>query len=133
MHEGGQLTEAVRRRPCTVVLFHETEKAHPDVFNMMLQILEDGRLTDGKEFDSLQVEVYGIAYENEELREQLEEEHESLALSRVKISLMSFEIEKCRNLGSILALRERELMETALSSILALSSAYKQSQETMEE
>lgn len=46
--EGGQLTEAVRRKPYTVVLFDEIEKAHPDVFNMMLQILEDGRLTDSK-------------------------------------------------------------------------------------
>ncbi|XP_059649991.1 ATP-dependent Clp protease ATP-binding subunit ClpA homolog CD4B, chloroplastic-like [Cornus florida] len=46
--EGGQLTEAVRRRSYTVVLFDEIEKAHPDVFNMMLQILEDGRLTDSK-------------------------------------------------------------------------------------
>merc|ERR1711907_668166 len=47
-NEGGQLTEAVRRRPYTVVLFDEIEKAHPDVFNMGLQILEDGRLTDSK-------------------------------------------------------------------------------------
>ncbi|MCM1982199.1 ATP-dependent Clp protease ATP-binding subunit [Lyngbya confervoides] len=46
--EGGQLTEAVRRRPYTVVLFDEIEKAHPDVFNLLLQILEDGRLTDSK-------------------------------------------------------------------------------------
>merc|ERR1719240_1241672 len=46
--EGGQLTEAVRRRPYTVILFDEIEKAHPDVFNMMLQVLEDGRLTDSK-------------------------------------------------------------------------------------
>ncbi|KAL3837955.1 hypothetical protein ACJIZ3_022546 [Penstemon smallii] len=46
--EGGQLTEAVRRHPYTIVLFDEIEKAHPDVFNMMLQILEDGRLTDSK-------------------------------------------------------------------------------------
>ena len=45
--EGGQLTEAVRRRPYRVILFDEIEKAHPDVFNMLLQILEDGRLTDG--------------------------------------------------------------------------------------
>ena len=45
--EGGQLTEAVRRRPFRVVLFDEIEKAHPDVFNILLQILEDGRLTDG--------------------------------------------------------------------------------------
>ncbi len=47
-NEGGQLTEAVRRRPYTVVLFDEIEMAHPDVFNMLLQILEDGRLTDAK-------------------------------------------------------------------------------------
>ncbi|WP_448571217.1 ATP-dependent Clp protease ATP-binding subunit [Trichothermofontia sp.] len=47
-NEGGQLTEAVRRRPYTVVLFDEIEKAHPDVFNTLLQILEDGRLTDAK-------------------------------------------------------------------------------------
>ena len=46
--EGGQLTEAIRRRPYAVVLFDEIEKAHPDVFNIMLQILDDGRLTDGK-------------------------------------------------------------------------------------
>ncbi|WP_370574897.1 ATP-dependent chaperone ClpB [Methanomethylovorans sp.] len=46
--EGGQLTEAVRRRPYAVVLFDEIEKAHPDVFNVMLQILDDGRLTDSK-------------------------------------------------------------------------------------
>jgi ATP-dependent Clp protease ATP-binding subunit ClpC len=46
--EGGQLTEAVRRRPYTIILFDEIEKAHPDVFNSMLQILEDGRLSDSK-------------------------------------------------------------------------------------
>ena len=45
--EGGQLTEAVRRRPFRVILFDEIEKAHPDVFGILLQILEDGRLTDG--------------------------------------------------------------------------------------
>jgi ATP-dependent Clp protease ATP-binding subunit ClpB len=46
--EGGQLTEAVRRRPYSVILFDEIEKAHPDVFNVLLQVLDDGRLTDGK-------------------------------------------------------------------------------------
>jgi ATP-dependent Clp protease ATP-binding subunit ClpB len=46
--EGGQLTEAVRRRPYSVVLFDEVEKAHPDVFNVLLQVLDDGRLTDSK-------------------------------------------------------------------------------------
>ena len=46
--EGGQLTEAIRRKPYSVILFDEIEKAHPDVFNLFLQILDDGRLTDGK-------------------------------------------------------------------------------------
>jgi len=46
--EGGQLTEAVRRRPYSVILFDEIEKAHPDVFNALLQVLEDGRMTDGQ-------------------------------------------------------------------------------------
>ncbi len=46
--EGGQLTEAVRRRPYSVVLFDEIEKAHPDVFNILLQLLDDGRLTDSQ-------------------------------------------------------------------------------------
>ena len=46
--EGGQLTEAVRRRPYAVVLLDEIEKAHPDVFNVLLQLLDDGRLTDGQ-------------------------------------------------------------------------------------
>src|SRR5262249_24710980 len=46
--EGGQLTEAVRRRPYCVILFDEIEKAHPDVFNVLLQMLDDGRMTDGQ-------------------------------------------------------------------------------------
>jgi ATP-dependent Clp protease ATP-binding subunit ClpB len=46
--QGGQLTEAVRRRPYSVVLFDEVEKAHPDVFDVLLQVLDDGRLTDGQ-------------------------------------------------------------------------------------
>src|SRR6202043_701527 len=46
--EGGQLSEAVRRKPYCVVLFDEIEKAHPDVFNVLLQVLDDGRITDGQ-------------------------------------------------------------------------------------
>lgn len=46
--EGGQLTEAVRRKPYSIVLFDEIEKAHPDVFNVLLQVLDDGRITDGQ-------------------------------------------------------------------------------------
>ena len=51
--EGGQLTEAVRRKPYSVLLLDEIEKAHPDVFNMLLQILDDGRLTDGQGLRSI--------------------------------------------------------------------------------
>ena len=46
--EGGQLTEAVRRKPYSVILLDEIEKAHPDVFNILLQVLEDGRLTEAQ-------------------------------------------------------------------------------------
>ncbi|MFM8889245.1 MAG: AAA family ATPase, partial [Solirubrobacterales bacterium] len=46
--EGGQLTEAVRRRPYAVILLDEIDKAHPDVFNTLLQVMDDGRLTDGQ-------------------------------------------------------------------------------------
>ncbi|WP_369762078.1 AAA family ATPase [Fusobacterium sp. oral taxon 370] len=46
--EGGQLTEAIRTKPYSVILFDEIEKAHPDVFNVLLQVLDDGRLTDGQ-------------------------------------------------------------------------------------
>ena len=46
--EGGQLTEAVRRKPYSVVLFDEVEKAHPDFFNILLQVLDDGRITDSQ-------------------------------------------------------------------------------------
>jgi ATP-dependent Clp protease ATP-binding subunit ClpB len=46
--EGGQLTEAVRRKPYSVILLDEVEKAHPDTFNILLQVLDEGRLTDNK-------------------------------------------------------------------------------------
>ncbi|HET7478857.1 MAG TPA: AAA family ATPase, partial [Rubrobacteraceae bacterium] len=80
--EGGQLTEAVRRRPYSVVLLDEIEKAHPDVFNMLLQLLEDGRLTDNKgrtvSFDNTVVVMTSNAGAHlipgaEEMREREEE------------------------------------------------------------
>jgi len=85
--EGGQLTEAVRRRPYSVVLLDEIEKAHPDVFNMLLQILEDGRLTDNKgrtvSFDNAVVIMTSNAGAHlipgpEEMREREEEVREQL-------------------------------------------------------
>ena len=57
--EGGQLTEAVRRKPYSVVLFDEIEKAHPDVFNILLQVLDDGRITDSQgQYGGLQEHDY---------------------------------------------------------------------------
>ncbi len=85
--EGGQLTEQVRRRPYSVVLLDEIEKAHPDVFNMLLQILEDGRLTDNKgrtvSFDNTVVIMTSNAGAHlipgpEEMREHEEEVREQL-------------------------------------------------------
>jgi len=85
--EGGQLTEQVRRRPYSVVLLDEIEKAHPDVFNMLLQILEDGRLTDNKgrtvSFDNAVVIMTSNAGAHlipgpEEMREREEEIREQL-------------------------------------------------------
>ena len=85
--EGGQLTEAVRRRPYSVVLLDEIEKAHPDVFNMLLQLLEDGRLTDNKgrtvSFDNTVVIMTSNAGAHlipgpEEMREREEEIREQL-------------------------------------------------------
>jgi ATP-dependent Clp protease ATP-binding subunit ClpC len=85
--EGGQLTEAVRRRPYSVVLLDEIEKAHPDVFNMLLQLLEDGRLTDNKgrtvSFDNTVVIMTSNAGAHlipgpEEMREREEEVREQL-------------------------------------------------------
>jgi ATP-dependent Clp protease ATP-binding subunit ClpB len=74
--EGGQLTEAVRRRPYSVILFDEIEKAHPDVFNILLQLLDDGRLTDnqGRTVDFKNTIVImtsniGSAYLTEHIRE----------------------------------------------------------------
>lgn len=93
--DGGKLTEAVRRKPYSVVLFDEIEKAHPDVFNMLLQILEDGVLTDGQgnkvKFNNTIViltsnlgasemyrdEEFGFAVKNMKNKKQLEDEYET--------------------------------------------------------
>ena len=76
--EGGQLTEAVRRRPYGVILLDEVEKAHPDVFNVLLQVLDDGRLTDGQgrtvDFKNVVlIMTSNIRLEDEDLRSALQE------------------------------------------------------------
>ena len=99
--EGGQLTEAVRRKPYSVVLFDEIEKAHPDVFNILLQVLDDGRLTDNKgrtvNFKNtiiimtsnmgsqlIQQRFEEWARKNEQERERIEEETKSDVLEMLK-------------------------------------------------
>ena len=84
--EGGQLTEAVRRKPYSVVLFDEIEKAHPDVFNVLLQVLDDGRITDSQgrtvgslKTDSMMTSNIGSPYllegieENGEIKQEARE------------------------------------------------------------
>ena len=99
--EGGQLTEAVRRKPYSVVLFDEIEKAHPDVFNILLQVLDDGRLTDNKgrtvNFKNtiiimtsnmgsqlIQQRFEEWARKNDQERERIEEETKSDVLEMLK-------------------------------------------------
>jgi ATP-dependent Clp protease ATP-binding subunit ClpB len=92
--EGGQLTEAVRRKPYSVVLFDEIEKAHPDVFNILLQVLEDGRLTDNKgrvvDFKNTII-IMTSNIGSEILQEFLENDKESLILKweEVKSEIMA--------------------------------------------
>jgi ATP-dependent Clp protease ATP-binding subunit ClpB len=83
--EGGQLTEAVRRRPYSVILFDEIEKAHPDVFNTLLQLLDEGRLTDGQgrvvDFkNSLIIMTSNIGGELVQAAEKVEDVKEAISL-----------------------------------------------------
>ncbi len=106
--EGGQLTEAVRRKPYSVVLFDEIEKAHPDVFNVFLQILDDGRVTDsqGRTVDFkntilIMTSNLGAEYLLDGIREdgQIQEEAESLVMERLR---MSFKPEFLNRLDEII-------------------------------
>ena len=89
--EGGHLTEAVRRRPYSVVLFDEIEKAHPDVFNVFLQILDDGRLTDGqgRTVDFRNVVLIMTSNIGSEHIAELGEDQRELMLTRVEEALRS--------------------------------------------
>src|SRR5207248_4172289 len=88
--EGGSLTEAVRRRPYQVILFDEVEKAHPDVFNVLLQVLDDGRLTDGKgrtvDFKNsvlIMTSNIGVAMSEQNIREALRTHFKPEFLNRI--------------------------------------------------
>ncbi len=138
--EGGQLTEAVRRRPYSVVLLDEIEKAHPDVFNMLLQLLEDGRLTDNKgrtvSFDNAVVIMTSNAGAHlipgpKEMREHEEEVRERLIqelgvyfrpefLNRVDEILVFHPLGE-EELAEIAALLLADLRETAARQEIHLS------------
>ena len=93
--EGGQLTEAVRRKPYSVVLFDEIEKAHPDVFNILLQVLDDGRLTDNKgrtvNFKNtiiIMTSTLGSAYIQSQF-EKINDENREVVIEETKKEVMS--------------------------------------------
>ena len=93
--EGGQLTEAVRRKPYSVVLFDEIEKAHPDVFNILLQVLDDGRLTDNKgrtvNFKNtiiIMTSILGSAYIQSQF-EKINDENREVVIEETKKEVMS--------------------------------------------
>ncbi|WP_294960979.1 AAA family ATPase [Sulfurimonas sp.] len=88
--EGGQLTEAVRRKPYSVILFDEVEKAHPDVFNILLQVLDDGRLTDNKgvtvDFSNTIIILTSNIASDKIINNPASEELENMVLSELKQS-----------------------------------------------
>lgn len=129
--EGGQLTEKIRRRPYSVVLFDEIEKAHPDVFNIMLQILDDGRLTDAKgrvtnfkntivimtsNLGNQVIEQYSLGFMDEERKMNTDEnEMEERVMSVIKENLKP---EFINRIDDIIVFRH--LSEQDLSSIVDL-------------
>ena len=117
--EGGQLTEAVRRRPYSVVLLDEIEKAHPDVFNMLLQILDDGRLTDshGRTVDFRNTVI--IMTSNIRSAEAMREHFRPEFLNRVD-EIVQFESLSREQLGEIVELQLERLRERLLARGLSI-------------
>jgi ATP-dependent Clp protease ATP-binding subunit ClpB len=113
--EGGQLTEAVRRRPYCVVLLDEIEKAHPDVFNTLLAVLDDGRLTDGQgrtvDFkNTVLIMTSNIRPEPGELRQALLEHFKPEFINRLD-DIVEFEPLSREQLGEIVTLQLRRVIE----------------------
>jgi ATP-dependent Clp protease ATP-binding subunit ClpB len=117
--EGGALTEAVRRRPYQVVLFDEVEKAHPDVFNVLLQVLDDGRLTDGQgrtvDFRNTVVIMTSNIRSADELRERFRPEF----LNRID-EVVTFEALTREQLAEIVELQLGRLRERLAERKLSL-------------
>ena len=117
--EGGALTEAVRRRPYQVVLFDEIEKAHPDVFNVLLQVLDDGRLTDGQgrtvDFRNTVIVMTSNVRSTEALREFFRPEF----LNRID-EVVEFHPLSREQIGEIVELQLRRLHERLADRGLSL-------------
>jgi ATP-dependent Clp protease ATP-binding subunit ClpB len=117
--EGGQLTEAVRRRPYSVVLLDEIEKAHPEVFDVLLQILDDGRLTDGHgrtvDFRNTVIVMTSNVRSAEQLREHFRPEF----LNRID-EIVEFHPLSREQLGEIVELQLRRLRERLAERGLSL-------------
>ena len=112
--EGGQLTEAVRRRPYSVVLFDEIEKAHPDVWSVLLQVLDDGRLTDGKGrvVDFKNVVVIMTSNVGSHLIQELQDVDEKALKSRIEAELRAhFRPEFLNRIDDIVVFRRLELAD----------------------
>ena len=122
--EGGQLTEAVRRKPYSVILFDEIEKAHPDVFNILLQVLDDGRITDsqGKTVDFKNtIIILTSNLGSDYILEGIEKNGEISEEAKNKVSLLlkqSFRPEFLNRLDEIVFYKP--LMKTEISKILEL-------------
>jgi ATP-dependent Clp protease ATP-binding subunit ClpB len=117
--EGGQLTEAVRRRPYSVVLLDEIEKAHPDVFNVLLQILDDGRLTDGQGRTVDFRNTVLIMTSNVRSAEQMPEVFRPEFLNRID-EIVEFEPLSREQIGEIVELQLRRLRERLVERRLRL-------------
>ena len=123
--EGGQLTEAVRRNPYSVVLFDEIEKAHPDVFNMFLQILDDGRLTDnkGKTVDfknTIIIMTSNIGSANlleNDVKDGINEEIRSRVMDEMKMRFKPEFLNRVDDIIMFKPLNEEELKELLISSL----------------
>ncbi|GMO19041.1 MAG: hypothetical protein Ta2A_26820 [Treponemataceae bacterium] len=109
--EGGQLTEAVRRRPYGVVLFDEIEKAHSDVFNVLLQVLDDGRLTDGQgrtvDFtNTIIIMTSNLAHDGEQLAAALRQYFRPEFINRIDEIVMFLPLDK----SSIMSIVKKQIM-----------------------
>ena len=114
--EGGQLTEAVRRRPFSVILFDEIEKAHPEVFNILLQVLDDGRLTDskGRTVDFKNTVIIMTTNIGSEIIQSLAKEPEKQAKSLQELLRQSFRPEFLNRIDDIITfqpLTEKEIQK----------------------